>query len=246
MKYTKEYYGRITDIQEKVVKNELEKIEQTGTLFANTIAKDGSLFAFGASHAGIIAEEMFYRTGGLALVNPIFSPTLMLNTRPANLTSQMERLEGFGSALLSTSAAKAGDVLLVHSVSGRNAVAIDMAIKAKEMGIATVVITNLTYSKQVTSRHSSGKKLYDLGDIVIDNHGDFEDASLEIPGLGQKIAATSSVIGCMIANMIITATVEALMEIGHDVPVFHSANVDGGDAFNAEIFSKYRDRIHYM
>jgi uncharacterized phosphosugar-binding protein len=246
MKHAKRYYERCLEIQGAVIEHELSKIEQTGQLFADTIIRGGQLWAFGASHAGIVAEEMFYRTGGLALMNPLLSPTLMLNTRPATLTSRMERIEGFGTALVDSSAMREGDVILVHSVSGRNAVALDVAARAREIGCTVVVLTNMTYSKQVTSRHSSGKRLFELGDIVIDNHGDYEDAAVEIPGLAQKTGATSSVAGCMVGNMIIVATVEALMAPGVRPPVFHSANVDGGDAFNKGIFEKYRDRIHYM
>jgi uncharacterized phosphosugar-binding protein len=246
MKHAKRYYERCMEIQGAIVEHELEKIEQVGKLFADAIIRGGQLWAFGASHAGIVAEEMFYRTGGLALMNPLLSPTLMLNTRPATLTSQMERIEGFGAALVNTSAMKEGDVILVHSVSGRNAVALDVATSAKKLGCTVVVLTNLTYSKQVTSRHSTGKRLFELGDIVIDNHGDYEDAGIEIPGLAQKTGPTSSVAGCMIGNMIVVATVEALMDAGIQPPVFHSANVDGGDEFNKHIFEKYKDRIHYM
>ena len=246
MSLARNYYESVDHIQKKVIENEFEKIQEVGKLFAKTIVDGNALFAFGASHAGMIAEEMFYRTGGLALINPLFSPTLMLNTRPATVTSQMERLEGFGTVLLDTSAAKEGDVILIHSVSGRNAVSLDIAIRAKEKGLTTVAITNLTYSKEVTSRHCSGKKLYELCDIVIDNHGDFEDASVKIPGMEQKTGPTSSVVGCMIANMIVVATIEGLMEAGFEPPVFHSANVDGGDAFNAKIFEKHKDRIYYM
>ena len=246
MEKARKYFEKASLIQAKILENELAKIEKVGILFAETIEKGGSLFAFGASHAGMIAEEMFYRTGGLALVNPLFSPTLMLNTRPATLTSQMERLEGFGTTLLDTSPAKAGDVILVHSVSGRNPVALDIAIRAKEKGLTVVVITNLSYSKQVTSRHSTGKRLFELGDIIIDNHGDYEDASIAIPGLSQNMGPTSSVAGCLIANMVVVATVEALVAKGVEPPKFHSANVDMGDEFNARIFEKYKDRIHYM
>jgi len=244
--YANNYYEKIVDIQKKVIDNESGTIKDTGSLFAETIEKGNVIYAFGASHAGILVEELFYRTGGLALINPLFNPTLMLNTRPITLTSQMERLEGFGSNILESSPAKSGDVILLHSVSGRNSVSIDIAIKAKEKGIKVVVITNLTYSKQVTSRHSCGKNLYELGDYVIDNHGDFEDSSITVEGLQQKIAPTSSVIGCMIVNMILINTVSALIEKGVTPPVFHSANVDGGDEFNAKLFEKHKDKIHYM
>ena len=244
--YVMTYYQKVQDIQQAVITQEAETIEKVGKLFAETIAGGNTIYAFGASHAGILAEELFYRTGGLALINPMFNPTLMLNTRPVTTTSQMERLGGFGKTIFESYPTKAGDTILIHSVSGRNSVSIDLALAAKEKGLNIVVITNLEYSKGVTSRHSSGKKLYQLGDYVINNHGEFEDSCVQVAGVKQKVAATSSVVGCMIVNMILVSTVANLLEKGINPPVFHSANVDGGDEFNATIFEKYKDRIHYL
>ncbi|GAK13213.1 hypothetical protein JCM19039_3042 [Geomicrobium sp. JCM 19039] len=82
--------------------------------------KGRSLFLFGASHAGIVTEDAFYRAGGLALFNPLFSPALMLNVEPITLTSKLERLEGYGQIILESKPVKAGDVVFIHSVSGRN------------------------------------------------------------------------------------------------------------------------------
>ena len=244
--YIKEYYNKIQDMQKKVIDEQQENIEKVGKVFAGTIKDGGALYAFGASHAGILAEELFYRTGGLALINPLFSPTLMLNTRPATVTSQMERLDGFGNVILNGSASTAGDTILIHSVSGRNTVSIDMAIAAKEKGMNVIVITNMEYTTNVTSRHPSGKNLYEFADIVIDNHGEFEDSSILLDGMNQKVAPTSSVIGCMIANMIVISTVDNLLKLGIEPPVFRSANVDGGDEANKHIFEKYKANIHYM
>lgn len=81
---------------------------------------------------------------------------------------------------------QAGDVVIVHSVSGRNTVPIDLALEAKNMGVKVIVITNLAYTELVTSRHSSGKKLKDCGDIVIDNCGEFEDSASPSPALRKR------------------------------------------------------------
>lgn len=246
MDYLTNYYEKIQAIQKEVMTKQKQKIEKVGKLLAETIKAGGTLYAFGASHAGILAEELFYRTGGLALINPLFSPTLMLNTRPVTVTSQMERLDGFGNVILEGSKAKAGDTILIHSVSGRNTVSIDMALAAKEKGLHVVVLTNMSYTQQVTSRHPSGKKLYECADIVIDNHGEFEDSSMLLDGMNQKIAPTSSVIGCMIVNMIVIGTVDSLLKLGMEPPILRSANVDGGDEANKVIFEKYKENIHYM
>lgn len=114
------------------------------------------------------------------------------------------------------------------------------------MGVSTIAIPIWEYTSQVSSRHKSGKKLYEVCDIVIDNCGDFEDSSMLLPGMNQKIGPTSSAVGCTIVNMIVIRTVEHLQEMGIEPPIFHSANVDGGEEFNNVLFEKYKDQIHYM
>ncbi|MDY0395623.1 sugar isomerase domain-containing protein [Virgibacillus halophilus] len=244
--YMKRYVEHVHDISERVFDTQYDAMKQTAKVFAEAIKAKHTIYVFGASHAGILAEELFYRTGGLAVINPILHPALMLNTRPVTLTSQMERLNGFGREIFSSTAAKRGDVLLIHSVSGRNTVSVDMALAAKEQGLTTIAITNMTYSEAVSSRHPSGKNLYEVVDVVIDNCGDFEDSSLLLEGMDQKIGPTSTAIGAMIVNAIVIATAEELLKLGIVPPVFHSANVDGGDEFNKKILEENKDNIHYM
>ena len=98
----------------------------------------------------------------------------------------------------------------------------------------------------MTARHPTGKNLYLHADIVIDNCGDFEDSSTLLPGMEQKIAPTSTVIGASIVNAVVISVVENLLARGIEPPVFHSANVDGGDAFNEKLLERYKDRIFYM
>lgn len=241
-----EYVKHLKDIMTQIEETQWNSIDSSSRNIANAIKDKQSIYVFGASHASIIAQEMFYRTGGLALINPILPSELMLNIRPVIQTSDMEKLDGYSTIILNNLPIKDGDILILHSVSGRNPAAIEMAIEAKNRGLFTICITNLTYTKEVTSRHKSGKKLYEICDIVIDNCGDFEDSSMIIDGLKQKIAPSSSIIGCTIVNMILIRTVEYLIELGIDPPVFRSANVDGGAEFNKIIFERYKDQIHYM
>ncbi len=244
--FYKVYIQHVQDIIAKVIDRQADNIQAAAGRMADAIAAGNTIFAFGCSHAGILVEELFYRTGGLALINPIFNSTLMLNTRPVTLTSRMERLEGFGTEIIRNSPVKAGDVLLIHSVSGRNPASVDAAMEGKKLGLYVIALTNLTYSKQVASRHSSGKNLYQVADLVIDNCGDFEDSAISIQGVDQKIAPTSTTVGALIVNSIVVETVARLVDKGIAPPVFHSANVDGGDEANRQIFESYRDRIHYL
>ena len=131
-------------------------------------------------------------------------------------------------------------MLIVHSVSGRNPVGIEIAMAAREAGAKVIAVTNLAYSQSVTSRHPNGKRLFELADIVLDNHGDVGDAAVEIDGMDQKVSPTSTV------DAIVAALVQKLVDAGMEhPPVFYSANLDGGDELNRKLFAEYTDCIHY-
>ncbi len=241
-----DYVNHLINIMKKVEETQWKLIDKSSMKIAESIKGSHSIFIFGASHAGILAQEMFYRTGGLAVLNAILPSEFMLNTRPVVQTSAMEKLDGYPTIILNNTPITKGDVLILHSVSGRNTAAIEMAMEAEKRDVLTIGITNMTYTKKVTSRHKSEKKLCDVCDIVIDNCGDFEDSSMMLDGMQQKIAPTSSVVGCTIVNMLLIRTVEYLLKMGIEPPILHSANVDGGLEFNSLIFEKYKDQIHYM
>lgn len=230
----------------KVADTQQDAISKAAQAFADAVENDRSIFAFGASHSFILAEEMVYRTGGLMLVNPIYPHGMNLFVRPLTATSRWERVLGLGKEVLASAPIKSGDVLLIASTSGRNAVAIDMAIAAKEQGITTIGVTSVEYSTNVMSRHPSGKKLLDLCDIMIDNCAPHGDAAVSIPGFGQKTGPLSSVTGCAIVNAIVAETVKLLVERGIEPPVFVSANLDHGDDYNARKLQENKHRIHYM
>jgi len=223
-----------------------ETFQKAADLIRTALETKHSVFIFGCSHAGILAEEVFYRTGGLAVINPIFFPGFMLNTRPITMTSQLERVDGLGKILLKENRLKAGDVLILHSVSGRNNVPVEMALEAKTMGVSTIAITNLAYSGSVTSRHPSGKRLFEACDLVIDNKGCTGDAAITLEGLPEKIGPTSTTVGAALVNALVIETVGGMLADGVFPPVFMSANLDGGDAHNKKIFEEYKDNIFYM
>ena len=189
---------------------------------------------------------MVYRTGGLMLVNPIYPQGMNLGVTPLPLTSKLERVVGLGTELLANSPAQAGDVLILASTSGRNAVTIDMALLARERKIKTIGITSRAYTGGVTSRHPSGQKLADLCDLVIDNGAPYGDAAVVIPGFAHPVGPLSSVTGCAIVNALACETVRQLVARGVTPPVFVSANTDPGDAHNARLLAENRHRIHYL
>lgn len=244
--YTQRFFDEIRRNLEAVEKTQADSIRAAAVKLVDTIVSGHSVFVFGCTHAGILAQEMFYRTGGLAVINPLLPPGLTCDVRPITLTSALERLPGFGTKILENAPVKAGDMLVIHSVSGRNSVPVDMAIKAKEMGVYTVALTNVDYSSQSKSRHPSGLRLYEACDMTIDNCGIFGDAAVNVEGLPEKVGPTSTIIGAAILNAVAIEAVAEFIARGITPPVFLSANIDGGDAHNARIMQEYKDQIHYL
>jgi len=240
------YVTRVEELLKEVFDAEHDNIEAAIDLITQANLTKHSVFIFGASHAGILTEEMFYRAGGLMTINPIFAREFMLDRSPVTFTSQMERLEGYGTVIASFVPFRADDVLILHSVSGRNPVIIDLAIAAKEQGVKIIAITNVAYSQHTSSRHSTGLRLFELADVVIDNHGDIGDAAIKIDGVSQPVGATSTVVGATVMNTIVVEVVQRLVEAGvKNPPIFFSANLDGGDDLNQKLVAEYQDAIHY-
>lgn len=240
------YISIVNETIEKAWKSQTEAISVAVEKIAEAIEKKRNVFIFGCSHAGIIAEEVFYRTGGLAIINPIFFPGFMLNTRPITMTSQLERVSGIGKAILKENHVQEGDVLIIHSVSGRNNVPVEMAMEAAAKGVYVIALTNLEYSKGVTGRHESGKRLFEVSHLVLDNCGVKGDAAVRLEGLPEAIGPTSTAVGTALINAIVIEVVEKLIADGIVPPVFLSANLDGGDAHNQKIFEEYKNNIFYM
>lgn len=241
-----DYLNHIKTLLETVERDEASAIKTAASLWVKATQDKQNIFVFGASHAGILTQELFYRAGGLATINPVEAPSLNLAVRPITHTSMMERLSGYGTLIAQKTPFKKGDVVLVHSVSGRNTVMIDFVLEAKKKDVHVIAITNVTYSNSVTSRHPSGKRLFELADVVIDNHGDIGDASMRFPQLSQKVAPTSTVIGSAIVNAILVETVHQALEAGIKVPILHSANLDDGDDYNKALFKAFKDNIFYL
>ena len=240
-----QYLSSVRAILQKAEQTQLASMEQAVQLLAVAIRDKHSLFTFGTGHASLLAQELFYRTGGLAVINYIRAPGVSLDVNPPTLTTDVERMAGYGKAIVEANPIGPGDVVIVHSVSGRNAVPIDVAINAQLKGAGTVCLCNMTTSSQVTSRHESGKNLYQVCDVVIDNCGDYGDAVMRLEGFPERVAPSSTAVGAALLNAVVARTVELLLDWGITPPVFISSNVPGGDEHNDKIMREYGAQIHY-
>ena len=238
----KVYLENIIHLLNKLENTQDNIIDQVADICAECIYNDGMLYFFGTGHSHMICEEPFYRAGGLACIYPILETDLMLH-EGASKSSSYERLEGLGNLVVANTNLSKGDVLFLVSNSGRNCAVIDAAMEAKKRGAITVAITSMDHTTKVTSRHSNGLNLYQVCDYVLDNGGELGDASVELVGLGQKIAPTSSVLDITLVNLILVNTVERLLKKGIKPPVFMSANTDAGDELNRDVLKTYKYRI---
>lgn len=240
------YFSAIKSILEDIQENQIGSMEAAAKLFTETISNGNTIFITGCSHSSIFAQEVFYRAGGLMLINPIFLPGMTLDTIPITQTTRYENILGIGTAVLSESKIRKGDTLVIASISGRNTVPVEMALWARDNGIKTIALTSINYSKAVKSRHPSGKNLYEVTDLILDVMCPKGDAVLEIEGLPEKTAPASTISGIAMLHAIISETISNLITLGITPPVYLSANLDGGDEHNRRMLEKYRDQIHYV
>lgn len=242
MRKTLQYIANIQKLIQEALDTQMDKVDEAGALVANAIMNKGFVYTFGTGHSHMMAEELFYRAGGLARIYPILEDALMLHNGAIKST-EMERLGGYAELILDRFDCTEKDCLIIASNSGRNAVNIEMVHAAHKKGMKVIALTNLTHSKAQPSRHVSGKKLFELADVVIDNQGCLGDASIAIPEINRNIAATSTSLGAMLLHAVVISAVEQMIEKGHVPEVFSSSNLDEGDEINTEILAKYKSIV---
>ncbi|WP_059006113.1 SIS domain-containing protein [Streptomyces specialis] len=220
------------------------RIAEAAALIADTVAAGGKLFAHGAGHSALPAQDLVYRAGGLALVNLLTVPgTTGVDVSPATLGSALEHVPGLAPAALASSPATAGDLLIAVSVSGRNALPVEMASHARSRGLAVIGVTSVAYAGRTVSRHPSGTFLKDHCDVVLDSGVPVGDATLTAEGIGAPFAPASTIVACALLQAVIAETACLLAARGTEPPLLRSANVDGGAEWNERVVATHADRI---
>lgn len=237
-----EYLRNLIELTETILDTQQDKIDLAARACAKALENGKKINAFGTGHSHILSEEIFYRAGGLVKVNPVLIPELMLHESASGSTVK-ERETGLADSICKEWGFEEGDVLFLFSNSGRNGAAIDLAMKAEELGLTRIIITNMKHTASGKSRHPSGKKLCDMGDIVIDNCGCVGDACMEIEGFPRNVAPTSTSAGAAILNAIVAQCTDIMVRDGFEPEVFASSNVDGGDDINNLFTEKYKGVI---
>lgn len=215
----------------RLAEGEWPNILAAAELVASALERGGGVHVFGTGHSHMLAEEMYYRAGGLVRVHPILFEGLMLHAS-ATLSTSLERLPGLAAALLADHPIRRGDVLIAASNSGSNAVTSELVRQVCDAGASVIAITSMQHATSAEARPTELPRLHELADIVIDNGGCVGDAAVEIDGFAKKVAPTSSVVGTAIINAIVAETVHILVTRGVTPEVYSSSNTASGDADN--------------
>nr|MBO4518029.1 SIS domain-containing protein [Clostridia bacterium] len=215
-------------------------IDAVSDLFADCIKNDGIIYMFGCGHSGLIAQDCFYRAGGLANVQPIFVPELMLHLSASN-SSKLEKDEKNAENILKDYQFHKHDVLCVFSVSGINGVPIEIAKQGREKGIKVIGLGSSAYFEEI-SRHSSGKKLADYCDIFLDSRIPKGDAVINLADGGKAVPVSTVISSCLIQTCI-AETLKKLEKANVRFEVFGSGNLNANINKNADLVNKYIKRI---
>ncbi len=239
-----EYAGILRETIEKICRTERGKISEAAAIVSGVIQNDGLIYVFGCGHSHILAEETFYRAGGLACVAPVFSEPLMLH-ESAFLSSSLEKAEGYYETLFKSATIGQNDALICVSTSGVNAVPVEYASAVRKDGVPVIGISSDDYLAQ-EAHNPLGKHLQEVCDVCINNYAPHGDACLQLDGLPVKMTPVSTVSSAFVINSILAEGTQMAIKEGAEVPVYMSGNIPGGAEYNRALVKKYKDRIHCL
>lgn len=236
------------------LRSQSERIEKAARLFAERIAKGGLVFLFGNGHSRMMCEEMTPRQGCfpgfVALVElSLSNHASIVGANGLRAPLHLEKYEGYAEEILKGFKFGPHDAMIVVSTSGLRPVVIEMALGAKKRGLPVVGIVSEKHCREAKAGHSSGKKLVDVADLVIDNQCPPGDCVVEIPGLEWRTGPTSTVTGGMIINMLRCRVAELLVELGKPPVLLPSHQFVGNTKAEDQLerfYEAYRKSVSHL
>lgn len=242
------YQQRITEVLDTIWRTQLARIQHAADWMADCIHGGGLVHLFGSGHSVLPVLDIFPRYGSFPGFHPIMDSRLMwtnvIGSGGAKGVLWLERREGYASVLFENEPIRAGDVMLVFSHGGLNAAAIEMVMGAHARHLKTVAVTSMDNQERRDATHSSGRKLSEVADLVIDNCVPAEDALISIEGWPAPVAAGSTVAFVTIAMALVAEVAAGLATRGMKPPVFVSPNVPGlSPDDNSQVFAAYEKSL---
>lgn len=241
MTLSDEYFDQIVGRLERARREVAEASSQAVRAIVKAAREDGRVYVFGTGHSHVMAEEVHYRAGGLAVTVPILAGPIMVHEGAVAGTAY-ERTAGIAPTILGRYGIGPRDVLIVVSNSGINTAPVEAARFGKDVGATVVALTSIAYSSAAAAGRT---RIADIADIVLDNGSPPGDAVLSVPGSDLKVGPVSTAIGAVILNAIFAEAAAALAGDG-DAPIYRSANMPGASEHNARLVAKYRGRNPHL
>ena len=248
------FFQRARTLLEQLAHSQAEPIRRAAEACAGSIGTGKLVHLFGTGHGAIPALEAFPRSGSFVGFHPIVeTPITLLHHVWGDMGVPqyrfLHRQEGYGRAILEAQRLDPADTLILFSHSGINAVILDMALAAQEQGLTVVGVTSRPHSSRVAPGHSSGKRLYEVADIVIDTGAPLGDACVRVNGLSDPVAAVSTVLVTAVVNALIAETAAVMVERGRQPHVEVNLNLpregsarDQNNAGYAELWRRVAER----
>ncbi|WP_084077361.1 sugar isomerase domain-containing protein [Demequina sp. NBRC 110057] len=225
------YLATTVAILEDAIREESVRMAAAAEAIAAALVTGRTLHTFGSGHSNLLSEELFYRAGGLKSVRPLFFEGLMLHGSN-RLATRLERIEGLAAHLLDDHGVSEGDVLIVSSNSGGNAVSVEAVQEARERGLITIAVTSIAHATSPDARPTPHPKLHEVADIVLDNHGAVGDAAVAVEAAGTRLGPTSTVVGAALLNAVMAEAIERAAIRGWEPDLWVSSGLAIGDAAN--------------
>lgn len=236
------YLNELASRMEALLAINGEAIAQAAAVIEETARRDGLVYVFGTGHSHMLAEEVHYRAGGLALTVPVLAAPIMLH-EGAVASTTLERTEGALEPILSRYPIGADDVLVIASNSGVNAMPLEAARLGKDRGATIVAITSQAYSAEVANGR---QRLADIADIVLDNGAPAGDAVVPVSGSTLKVGPISTSIGAALLNAVLAEVAARLQSSGAQAPIYLSANMPDAARNNADLVQRYKPRNPHL
>jgi len=244
------YFDSSTALMRRILDEEKVPLERAAARVADQIAADRLVYIYGpGGHSNLASQEVFFRAGGLMHVSAILDEGTLLSNG-ALRSMAIERTPGYGKVVIADQGLGEGDLLILANAYGINAALIDAALEAKRRGVFLIGFSSREHASKTSpdhpARHPTKHNLHDLVDIAIDTKVPIGDAVVQVPGMGDPIAAISTFANAFALNCLVIRTVAALVEREIEPPVWRSGNAPGGDAANARFIGRFRGRVRAL
>lgn len=241
------YIGRLVDLIAEASKANAEAFGTVATRLAGTLENGGLVHLYGSGHSVLPCQEAFPRYGSYIGFNPLTDPRVMWHNvlGPGGVRELLwlERTEKYAEKYLDQQPLNAGDAIIIFGHSGRNASGIDTALYAKKRGLFVVAVTSRN-NLDKPATHSSGKRLADAADVVIDTCAPIEDAIVPIEGWSRPVSGSSTVLAMILMHEIIARTAAELAKRGIELPTFASPTIAGVTLHDTDvIYGVYREQL---